>query len=54
VASESLDDVLPAPIIVHCLADHLQAARQRRLGDELAGPAGRQKLVFRNYTVALR
>jgi hypothetical protein len=53
VAAEGLDDVLPAPIIAYSLADHLQAPRQRRLGDELVGPTGRQEFVFRDSAVAL-
>ena len=53
VAAESLDTVLPHPVIGHSLADHAQAPRQRRLGDELVGPAGRQEFVFRHRTMAL-
>ena len=54
VAAESLDAVLPHPVIGHSLANHSQATRQRRLGDELVGPAGRQEFIFRDRTMALR
>jgi hypothetical protein len=46
--------VLLHPVIGHRLADHTQAARQRRLSNELVGPAGRQEFVFRDRTMALR
>jgi hypothetical protein len=54
VTPQSLNDVLPGAVIAYSLADHRQATRQRRLGDELTGPAGRQELVFRDRAVTLR
>src|SRR5262245_8457812 len=54
VAAERPDVVLPHPVIGYSLADHSQAPCQRRLGDELVRPAGRQEFVFRDGAMALR
>jgi hypothetical protein len=54
VAAERLDTALLHPVIGHGLANHAQAMCQRRFGNKLVGPAGRQGFVFRDGTMALR